>query len=139
MHIINYLISLSILYCNFGEITGDLPNGINIYSTPLMNMNIDEYKLGIDISKFLVNSYLTEYIYKYNVDGSQISYLSPINIVLDSIDREFITIINKECIENIKSIINHPNFMGCKNIEEIKKCILLVKELNNRFKGSIKS
>ena len=125
----NHLIKrISKLRCSFEEETETLPNGIDIsYSYNTKN------KLGEKISNFLVRSYVIKYITLLTTDGGTASYLSPINIVLDKIDRKYNSIINKEAVESIKWILNHPHFNTCKSIQNIEEAITTVNDLNLRF------
>ena len=120
---------MSILNCSFNnEITHEIPNGINI-----SYINHNSFKLGEEISSFIIRSYLIKYISHINVNGENYSYLAPVNIFLESIDRSYSTLINQNAIENMKTILNHPHFSTCKTIDDIKKEIQSVKDLNLRF------
>tara|TARA_B100001115_G_C15822572_1_gene409184 strand:+ start:547 stop:999 length:453 start_codon:yes stop_codon:yes gene_type:complete len=120
---------MSILNCSFNnEITNELPNGINI-----SYINHNSFKLGKEISSFIIRSYLIKYIGHINGNGEYYSYLAPVNIFLDSIDRSYSTLINQTAIENMKTILNHPHFSTCKSIDDIKELISTVKDLNLRF------
>tara|TARA_A100001037_G_C15105843_1_gene616388 strand:- start:439 stop:885 length:447 start_codon:yes stop_codon:yes gene_type:complete len=119
------------LYCIFGETTNSLPNGIDI-TDKSGDYNIKN-KFSIKISSFIVNSYITKRFVKYTQSGGKIKYLSPINIVLDTYDHNHSTTINENCIESIKTILNHPHFNNCKSIKEIERRLSSVESLNNRF------
>lgn len=123
---------ISSLYCTFDEKTSELPNGINIYRTS-RGYKEDQQIIGLELAKLLVNTYIIKRLNIINQDGSQISYMTPINIVLDTMDSEYITTINKSCIESMKSIINHPYFKSCQNIDDINKSISSIKNLNDLF------
>ena len=126
---------ISNLYCTFGEITINLQNGIDVSETPIQPTNT--YKLGEYMSTYIVKSYLdlVQYIIDEEDDFTVVSYISPVNIVLDSVkindDKEII--INWNCLENIKTILNHPYFSKCKNLDDLKFQISQVPDLNRRY------
>ena len=72
-------------------------------------------------------------IKKYTIskpNGERFTYLTPVNIILDNY-------LNKDastCVESIKTILNHPHFKGCKDINDIIKKINHVNDLNKRYK-----
>ena len=76
---------ISNLYCTFGEITINLQNGIDVIETPIQPTNT--YKLGEYMSTYIVKSYLdlVQYIIDEEDDFTVVSYISPVNIVLDSV------------------------------------------------------
>ena len=119
------------LYYSFGEVTKELPNGINVFN--IMNLNQPSDKLGESIASFIVRSYIIKLIKKELDDGSKLTYTTPVNLFLDSFDKEFTVLINKEAIESIKTILNHTHFKGCSNRKEIEGKIPSVKGLNIRF------
>ena len=121
---------ISYLSCDFGEETKDLLNGINV---SLRNNMVDNNLLGKEISQFMVCSYMVQNIVKKCKDGAKITYLSPVNLVLDTINVQYTSIVNKEVIESIVTILNHPHFKGCCSIEDIQKKISSVDDLNGRF------
>ena len=121
---------ISYLSCDFGEETKDLLNGINV---SLRNNMVDNNLLGKEISQFMVCSYMVQNIVKKCKDGAKITYLSPVNLVLDTINVQYTSIVNKEVIESIITILNHPHFKGCCSIEDIQKKIASVDDLNGRF------
>ena len=86
-------------------------------------------KLGVNIANFLINAYIIRIQSVYKDDGESFTYLSPVNLVLDTLDKDFISLINKECIASIKSILNHPHFSECKNQKHISDACSSVKEL----------
>ena len=45
-------------------------------------------------------------------DGAKITYLSPVNLVLDTVNMDYTSIVNKEVVESIITILNHPHFKG---------------------------
>ena len=123
--------------------TKDNPNGIYVGSTKTRYYKIvggflseerEPPKLGIDIARFVVSTYITKQILRYNPQsGEKFTTPSTINIVLNEINNE--NIITNEVIHNIMTILNHPHFKGCNNIDDIQEKISLVPPLNNRFKG----
>ena len=121
---------ISYLSCDFGEETKDLLNGINV---SLRNNMVDNNLLGKEISQFMVCSYMVQNIVKKCKDGAKITYLSPVNLVLDTINVQYTSIVNKEVIESIITILNHPHFKGCCSIGDIQKKIPSVGDLNERF------
>ena len=121
---------ISYLSCDFGEETKDLLNGINV---SLRNNMVDNNLLGKEISQFMVCSYMVKNKVKKCKDGAKITYLSPVNLVLDTINVQYTSIVNKEVIESIVTILNHPHFKGCCSIEDIQKKISSVDDLNGRF------
>ena len=124
----NLIERMSLLKCSFGEKIEGLPNGINLSYTN----NFGE-QIGKEISSFCTRSYLIRYIGVIKPDGTYFRYLAPVNIVINSIDRNYTKLINKEAVESMKSILNHPHFDQCKSVGDIKECIHLVKDLNLRF------
>ncbi len=123
---------ISSLCLDFNEKTKELPNGINIVRRP--KSKISDKGIGMNIASFIMETYITEVIRMINDNGEQIVRLIPINIFLNSIDREYISTINKEAIESIKSIFNHPHFKDCDSKYEIEKKISDVPCFNERFK-----
>ena len=55
------------------------------------------------------------------------------NLVLDTVNVQYTSIVNKEVIESIVTILNHPHFKGCCSIGDIQKKIASVGDLNERF------
>ena len=127
---------ISYLSCDFGEETKDLLNGINV---SLRNNMVDNNLLGKEISQFMVCSYMVKNKVKKCKDGAKITYLSPVNLVLDTINVQYTSIVNKEVIESIITILNHPHFKGCCSIGDIQKKIASVDDLNGRFSGESES
>tara|TARA_B100000579_G_scaffold112214_1_gene89755 strand:+ start:3088 stop:3615 length:528 start_codon:yes stop_codon:yes gene_type:complete len=121
---------ISSLSCDFGEETNILLNGINV---SLRKNIMDNNLLGKEISQFIVCSYMVKNKVKRCKDGAKITYLSPVNLVLDTVNLHYTSIVNKEVIESIITILNHPHFKGCCSIEDIQKKIALVDDLNERF------
>ena len=121
---------ISYLSCDFEEPSNNLLNGINV---SLRNNMVDNNLLGKEISQFMVCSYMVQNIVKKCKDGAKITYLSPVNLVLDTINVQYTSIVNKEVIESIVTILNHPHFKGCCSIEDIQKKISSVDDLNGRF------
>ena len=130
MNKINNMISS--LYCKFEEETNILPNGINLNQRyDYKDKNI--YKLDKELSSFLLRCYMIKNLHKIDSDGILCNYKAPVNLVLNYIDRDYVSIINKKCVEQIKTILNHPTFYGCKSLNEIKSRFLNIKLLNERF------
>ena len=121
---------ISSLSCEFGEESKDLLNGINV---SLRKSIMDNNLLGKEISQFMVCSYMVKNMVKKCKDGAKITYLSPVNLVLDTINAQYTSIVNKEVIESIITILNHPHFKGCCSIGDIQKKIASVGGLNERF------
>ena len=122
---------LSELHCSFGERTQMTPNGIGV--TRIRDTHNSQNRIGSVIASFIISSYITRHRVKFNGDGGKFTYLSPVNIVLETIDREFISTINEECLEGIISVLNHPHFEGCTSVKEIEARISSIKNLNDRF------
>lgn len=120
---------ISYLSCDFEEPSNNLLNGINVS----LRKSIMDNLLGKDISQFMVCSYIVKNKVKKCKDGAKIAYLSPVNLVLDTINVQYTSIVNQEVIESIVTILNHPHFKGCCSIEDIQKKIALVDDLNGRF------
>lgn len=123
---------ISSLYCKFEKETDKLPNGINL-NQRYNYQDFEAFKLDKEISSFILRCYMIKNLCKVNSDGVICNYRAPINLVLNYIDRDFVSIINKKCIEQIKTILNHPIFRGCKSLNDIKSKFLDVKSLNQRF------
>ena len=121
---------ISSLSCDFGEPSSNLLNGINV---SLRKSMMDNNLLGKEISQFIVCSYMVKNMVKKCKDGAKITYLSPVNLVLDTINAQYTSIVNKEVIESIVTILNHPHFKGCHSIGDIQKKIASVDDLNGRF------
>ena len=121
---------ISYLSCDFEEESKDLLNGINV---SLRKSIMDDNLLGKEISQFLVCSYMVKNIVKKCKDGAKITYLSPVNLVLDTVNVNYTSIVNKEVVESIITILNHPHFKGCCSIEGIQKKLSSVDNLNERF------
>ncbi len=128
---------LNTLHCSFKVIPEQfksdnpyyLKNGIdvNYYPTDIKN----NYQFDDDISSFIINTYINTYDYIIQQDGSTFIVVTPINLVLDSVKKNLV--ITQECIENIKTIFNHPYFDGCKNLEDIKKVFRNIPDFNLRY------
>ena len=121
---------ISSLSCDFEEPSNNFLNGINV---TLRKSMMDNNLLGKEISQFMVCSYMVKNKVKKCKDGAKITYLSPVNLVLDTINVQYTSIVNKEVIESIVTILNHPHFKGCCSIEDIQKKIASVDDLNGRF------
>ena len=121
---------ISYLSCDFEEPSNNLLNGINV---TLRKSMMDNNLLGKEISQFMVCSYMVKNKVKKCKDGAKITYLSPVNLVLDTVNVQYTSIVNKEVIESIVTILNHPHFKGCCSIEDIQKKIASVDDLNERF------
>ena len=59
------------------------------------------------------------------------SQLSPVNIVLYSIDD--CDKCGLKTLRSIETILNHPHFYGCKSPQQIQEKIPLIEGLNERF------
>ena len=121
---------ISSLSCEFEEPSSNLLNGINV---SLRKSMMDNNLLGKEISQFIVCSYMVKNMVKKCKDGAKITYLSPVNLVLDTINVQYTSIVNKEVIESIITILNHPHFKGCCSIGDIQQKIESVDDLNGRF------
>lgn len=119
---------ISLLNYDFKEVTDHLPNGINIIYDPLKRDNV----IGEVISSFLVRCYIIRRITIIKDSGEKFSYLSPVNLILDT----YLNKKNSSCLDSIRTILNHPHFQGCKSIEDITKKIDDVEDFNTRFKKS---
>ena len=127
---------ISYLSYEFEGPSNDLLNGINI---SLRESVMDNNILGKEIAQFMVCSYIVKNKVKKCKDGAKISYLSPVNLVLDTVNVHYTSIVNKEVIESIITILNHPHFKGCCSIGDIQKKIASVDDLNGRFSGESES
>ena len=127
---------ISKLFCSFGEKSESLPNGIDIYKTH-RGYKKNQQHVGINIALFLVSAYLVKNFIRIKGIDERISYIKPINIVLETLDSDSdsdnITKINQSCIESMKTILNHPHFENCREIEDIIQSFPSVKDLNHRF------
>ena len=111
---------ISRMSCMFGDTTKNLPNGINVQNCKDI-YSVDK-AMGDEVAKFMVGTYITKN-----------SCRRVVNIVLFNVDRDYISIVNKNVVESIITILNHPHFHGCHSIDDIKKKILSVENLNDRF------
>ena len=123
--------NMSELHCIFGERTQMTPNGIEV--TRIRDTHNPENRIGSIIAYFIISSYITKHLVKFNADGGRFTYLSPVNIVLETIDPEFITNVNQECLESIITILNHPHFEECFSVKDIETQLPSVQNLNDRF------
>ena len=126
----NLIERISKLKCECTFVSDNLHNGINVSLCKKSNTNI----LGKEIAKFLVLSYIVKNkskTLKNNGENGDLTYQRIVNLVLDTIDYEYVSIVNKEVIESIITILNHPHFKDCHNIEDIHKKILTIKTLNH--------
>ena len=117
----NVIQILTNLYCDFIKKSDEYHNGIKI------NIDYEGNNISKNIAIFLVNCYIIKYEHIDKEDGEELIYLSPINIVLDRINR------SDYCLNEINTILNHPHFEGCTNINDINDKILTIPNLNNRF------
>ena len=126
---------ISSLSCDFGVTSTRLINGINV---SIRKGILDDPKdhLGEEISKFIVCSYMEKNMVKYLKTGGNITYQPVVNLVLDTIDKDYTSIVNKDAVESIITILNHPHFSGCNSIEDIKDRLSTVEKLNNRMTDS---
>ena len=124
---------ISTLSCEFHEESGNFMNGINV---SLRKKSVVDTKdiLGEEIAEFIVCSYVIKNKKKVCKDTEETMTFHPhVNIVLDTLNNDYVTIINKEAIESINTILNHPHFNGCDTIEEVQEAIQSVEELGGRF------
>tara|TARA_Y100001970_G_C14084382_1_gene776494 strand:- start:226 stop:975 length:750 start_codon:yes stop_codon:yes gene_type:complete len=122
--------SLSTLYCNFTKITNDLPNGIDIVSSNCSSSTYPE--IGIELSSFLVRSYIMKRYKRVSLDNTEtISYVSPVNLVLQSYDDNDIN--NNRLIQAIKTILNHPDFSSSSSMEDLLRKTSFIKNFNKRY------
>ena len=120
------------LSCEFFVESDNLMNGIKVSLHQKGTLNKD--LLGKEIAEFMVCSYVIKHRIKVCTEtGATMSFLPHVNIVLDTINNNYITIVNKEVIESINTILNHPHFEGCDSIEKIQHKIQSVEGLNGRF------
>ena len=129
---------ISVLHCIFGEESSNNPNGISIHK-PSDIFKLDQ-SLGEEIAKYMVSSYITQNTRKYGATKFEyftVKYV--LNIVLYYIDQKSPTFINNKTIECIIIILNHPHFKGCKTLDDIKKKLLSIDKLNDRFIGLFES
>ena len=118
----NVINNISNLYIYFLEETEEYPNGIkaDIKYRGFKN------KIGKELSIFLVNCYIIKRMKKSNLNGEVFIYLTPVNVILDSINNK------SDYLKEIDSIFNHPHFKGCNNIEKIINKTKDIENLNNR-------
>tara|TARA_Y100000996_G_C22012542_1_gene433354 strand:- start:14 stop:484 length:471 start_codon:yes stop_codon:yes gene_type:complete len=126
--------TVSNLRYSFEECSKELYNGINIYHADDEGGSSDT--LGMIISSFIINSKIKKNMTKYSDEGDVVEYTPIVNIFLESINDNSTSIINKEAIESIIIILNHPHFSGCKSIEDIEKKIPSVNSFNSRYEDS---
>ena len=119
---------ISKLHIEFIEANDSLANGITLH-----NKGEFTSQLGTHIAIFLTESYIIKAHTHINSDGGISQYNRPINLILNSIDREYTSLINKECINSIVSILNHPHFRLCKSVKDIEASSNFVKDFNLRF------
>ena len=125
-------ILLSQLYYSFIDPTEELKNGIKIFNNESkipkqFKENKKYYLIGDIVSSFLLSSYIIKLI-SYNIGSSgSMSQLSPVNIVLYSID---------DCgkcglktLRSIETILNHPHFNGCKSPQQIQEKIPIIQHI----------
>jgi len=118
----NVIKNISNLYYSSIEKSKDFPNGIK---TDIKYRGFKN-RIGEELSKFLVNCYIIKRIKKSKPNGEVFTYLTPVNIILDTINNK------SDCLKEIDIIYNHPHFKDCKDIDEIKEKIKEVENLNNR-------
>ena len=120
----NIINNISNLYIYFTEKTEEYPNGIKVD----IKYRGFKNKIGKELSIFLVNCYIIKRIKKSNLNGEVFIYLTPVNLILDSINNK------SNYLKVIDNIFNHPDFKNCKDINELKEKIKEVENLNNRKK-----
>jgi len=120
----NIINNISKLYYSTIEKSKDFPNGIK---TDIKYRGFKN-RIGEELSKFLVNCYIIKRIKKSKPNGEVFTYLTPVNIILDTINNK------SDCLKEIDIIFNHPHFKDCKDIDEIKGMVKKVQNLNNRKK-----
>jgi len=120
----NVIKNISNLYYSSIEKSKDFPNGIK---TDIKYRGFKN-RIGEELSKFLVNCYIIKRIKKSKPNGEVFTYLTPVNIILDTINNK------SDCLKEIDIIFNHPHFKDCKDIDEIKGMVKKVQNLNNRKK-----
>lgn len=125
----NIIMLFNKLYCKFINKCEEYKNGIKIASES-EGVIISEH-----MSIFFINCYLMKYEEFYDEDGLILSYLRPINIVLDEINAfKYLNEINVyNYLDAINTILNHPHFDQCKNITDINKRISIIPNLNDRY------
>ena len=120
----NVIKNISNLYYSSIEKSKDFPNGIK---TDIKYRGFKN-RIGEELSKFLVNCYIIKRIKKSKPNGEVFTYLTPVNIILDTINNK------SDCLKEIDIIFNPPHFKDCKDIDEIKGMVKKVQNLNNRKK-----
>ena len=124
---------ISALSCEFDVESDNFMNGINVSLRKKSVVDTKEI-LGEEIAEFMVCSYVIKNRKKVCKDtGETMTFHPHVNLVLDTLDNNYVTIINKEVIESINTILNHPHFNGCNSIEEVQEAIQSVEELGGRF------
>ncbi|MBG02271.1 MAG: hypothetical protein CL470_08380 [Acidimicrobiaceae bacterium] len=123
---------MSFLYCFSGQKTKERPNGFRVSKVSKMMDNEKRYLFDKTLSQFLISTYIIKKVTIIKMDGESFTYLTPINLILDSLTKDYRSILNDKCIYHIDTILNHPYFKKCKNILDIKKRIPSVKDLNER-------
>ena len=118
----NVINNISNLYINFIEETEEYPNGIkaDIKYRGFKN------RIGEELSIFLVNCYIIKRIKKSNLNEEVFIYLTPVNVILNSINNK------SNYLKEMESIFNHPHFKGSNNIEKIINKTKDIVNLNNR-------
>ena len=121
---------ISVLSYNFGIESENLPNGISV---SLRKSIMDTALLGKGIAQFMVCSYVAKNKIKICPNGATMTYNPIVNLVLDTVDVNYVSIVNPAVIESIVTILNHPHFKGCNNIEDIQEkieSVSLLKEIS---------
>tara|TARA_B100000686_G_C16722579_1_gene935843 strand:+ start:910 stop:1443 length:534 start_codon:yes stop_codon:yes gene_type:complete len=119
---------ISSLSCEFDLESKDLSKRINV--SHRKGITDDKENLGKGVAQFLVCSYMIKNMIKVSYkSGELITYHPPVNLILDSVNVDYTSIVNKEVIESIQVILNHPHFEGCNSIEDIQKKIPSVEKL----------
>ena len=124
---------ISALSCEFHVESDNHINGINVSLRKKSVVDTDDI-LGEEIAEFMVCSYVIKNKKKVCKDSEETMTFHPhVNIVLDTLNNDYVTIINKEAIESINTILNHPHFKGCNSLEDVQGAIQSVEELGGRF------
>lgn len=118
--------NISLLYCKFGVVTKNNPNGIYI-ATHFQSYK-NTFRIGPELSTILVNTYLNR---RMSITRGCESFITieAKNIVLDSINNGDST----RLIMSITSILNHPIFSNSNNILDIINKSSNIESLNNRY------
>lgn len=108
---------ISRLLCTFGPVTDDHTNGIYIHKEK------GDFQFDEEIAHFLCFSYIEK---KRTINSSNMIIITSEyeNIIMEACGDGM----DEELIQSITIILNHLEFKGCKNIQEIKDRIHKIKE-----------